>query len=85
MPIAKCGNIHSKHSAKEQILEEQVDPEWYNDYVIFPDKMRINEVYAIDYSFRNDVKYLWQTMLRFVVTHSADNANHGNQNERAAA
>lgn len=46
---------------EEEILANQKDPEKYNREVIWPEKVRINLEYFRDYSFRKDVKIIWNT------------------------
>lgn len=36
--------------------------QWYNDEVIYPDKVRINVDYYYNYSFFNDIKIIFQTV-----------------------
>ena len=36
--------------------------QWYNDEVIYPDKVRINVAYYQNYSFFNDIKIIFQTL-----------------------
>lgn len=36
---------------------------WYNDHVIFPDKVRINRYYLHHYSFWTDIKMIFATVL----------------------
>lgn len=36
---------------------------WYNDNVIFPDKVRINRYYLHHYSFWTDIKMIFATVL----------------------
>ena len=51
-----------KYRDEETILAEQADPERYNDDVIFPDKVRINRDYVLNYRFRDDLLYIWRTL-----------------------
>lgn len=53
-----------KYRDEEQILAGQVDPETYNDNVIWPDKVAINRRYYLDYRLRDDFRYIWQTLVR---------------------
>ena len=53
-----------KYRDEEQILAAQVDPETYNDIVIWPDKVAINRRYYLDYRLRDDFRYIWQTLVR---------------------
>jgi lipopolysaccharide/colanic/teichoic acid biosynthesis glycosyltransferase len=47
-----------KYKYEEQLLAQQPDPEWYNDHVIWPDKVRINSSYIKDWGFWKDVEWL---------------------------
>ena len=65
-----------KYRNEEQLIAEYVkqakadgDPrledeiaEWYNDKVIYPDKVRINVEYYRHYSFFNDIKIIFRTL-----------------------
>ena len=42
--------------------EEEI-AQWYNDEVIYPDKVRINVEYYHNYSFFNDIKIIIQTIV----------------------
>jgi lipopolysaccharide/colanic/teichoic acid biosynthesis glycosyltransferase len=52
-----------KYRNEEQILAVQDDPLIYNDTVIFPDKVRINTEYVVNYSFGKDLLYLFRTLV----------------------
>lgn len=56
------GPASLKYRHEEEILATQRDPRVFNDRVLFPDKLRINEAYVRDYRFVTDVKYLWETV-----------------------
>ena len=47
---------------EEQLLAQQDDPEAYNRKVIWPEKVRLNREYVENYSFRQDIKYILQTL-----------------------
>ena len=47
---------------EEQLLAQQDDPEAYNREVIWPEKVRLNREYVENYSFRQDIKYIFQTL-----------------------
>ncbi len=49
---------------EEELLAQQDDPEKYNDEVIFPDKVKINLNYIYNYSFGNDLYYIFQTIFQ---------------------
>ena len=40
---------------------------WYNDHVIYPDKVRLNCYYYRHYSFRKDIEMLFATVLGFKI------------------
>jgi lipopolysaccharide/colanic/teichoic acid biosynthesis glycosyltransferase len=62
------GPASIKYRREEQILASQADPHDYNDLVIFPDKLRINEEYVAGFRFLSDLHYLWQTVLPFAAS-----------------
>lgn len=47
---------------EEEILAQQLDPQRYNDEVIYPDKVRINLDYIQNWRFRDDILYICQTI-----------------------
>lgn len=47
---------------EEELLALQVDPQKYNDEVIYPDKVRINLEYIQNWRFRDDLRYIWKTV-----------------------
>ncbi len=53
-----------KYRNEEELLTEVDDPECYNAEVIWPDKVRINLEYVDDWSFKRDISYILQTVLR---------------------
>lgn len=52
-----------KYSNEEKILALHKDPVWYNDKVIFPDKVRINLWYLKNRTFLMDLKIMVFTIL----------------------
>jgi len=48
---------------EETLLSQQEDPEFYNDHVIYPDKVQINLNYIRNWRFRDDLKYIFQTII----------------------
>jgi len=48
---------------EEDLLAEQSDPERYNRAVIYPEKIRLNRAYIDNYGFRNDLGYIWKTLV----------------------
>ncbi len=47
-----------KYKGEEKLLLEQENPQIYNDTVIWPDKVKINKEYVVNWSFMQDLKYL---------------------------
>ena len=47
-----------KYRHEEELLAKQPHPEWYNDHVIWPDKVKINCCYIKNWSFWKDVEWL---------------------------
>lgn len=56
------GPASIKYRHEETLLSATADPDWYNDHVIWPDKVRINREYFANYSLLGDIKYLLQTI-----------------------
>lgn len=52
-----------KFRDEEKLLAAQSDPERYNREVIYPEKVRLNREYVENYSFWQDIKYIFQTIL----------------------
>ena len=48
----------------DQRSEEEI-ARWYNDEVIYPDKVRINVDYYRNYTFFNDIKIIFQTIFSY--------------------
>lgn len=53
-----------KYRNEEKLLADQVDPEHYNKYVIYPDKVAINLRYIKEWSFTKDLVYIVRTAVR---------------------
>ena len=53
-----------KYRDEGELLQSQADPQRYNDNIIYPDKVRINKEYVMNYSFINDVKYILKTIFK---------------------
>jgi len=58
-----------KYLYEEEALARQPNPEQYNREVIFPDKVRLNRAYVENYSFWNDLKYIFKTFQRIKYHH----------------
>lgn len=53
-----------KYINEEEILAKVDDPDRYDNEVIFPDKVRINLEYLDHWSFTQDLRILWCTLIR---------------------
>ena len=52
-----------KYRNEEELLATVANPQQYNDEVIYPDKVRLNRYYAEHYSFIEDIKMIFCTVL----------------------
>ncbi len=57
------GPAQLAYKNEEEILSNQNDSVKYNDEIIWPDKVRINQEYIEDYSFFKDIYYIWKTIV----------------------
>lgn len=53
-----------KYRDEERLLAMVKDPERHNAEVLFPDKLRINTEYVLNYSLINDFRYIWRTVFK---------------------
>jgi len=53
-----------KYANEEKILASVIDPEKYNDEIIFPDKVSINLDYMDNWSLLLDIKIILRTVFR---------------------
>lgn len=58
------GPASIKYAREEEFLARQEDPIKYNDEIIFPDKVRINKEYVLNWNFWRDIVYIWQTLFK---------------------
>ena len=56
------GPASLKYRNEEELLAKQANPQEYNDFVIYPDKVRINLFYLKHYSFIMDIKIIIATV-----------------------
>ena len=56
------GPASIKYRDEEELLAQQEDPKWYNDNVIWPDKVKINLDYLDNWSFLDDIKLIFKTV-----------------------
>lgn len=57
------GPASIKYKDEETLLSTAEDPVWFNDHVIWPDKVRINREYFVNYSLLHDLVYIFKTIL----------------------
>lgn len=57
------GPASLKYRNEEELLAKQVNPQKYNDEVLFPDKVKINLEYLDNWSFWLDIKIIIYTIL----------------------
>ena len=53
-----------KYANEEELLGQKEDSIFYNDTVIFPDKVNMNLEYYYNNSFCGDIKIIWKTIFR---------------------
>jgi len=56
------GPASLKYKHEEEILSSATNPELYNDTIIWPDKVKINIDYVLNYTFRKDIEYIIKTI-----------------------
>jgi len=57
------GPASIKYRNEEELLAQQPNPKAYNDNVIWPDKVKINLEYLDNWSFIEDIKLIFKTIL----------------------
>lgn len=58
------GPAQLKYRYEEEILSNVNDPIKYNDEIIWPDKVKINVEYVKNWSFTQDLIYMFQTVFK---------------------
>lgn len=58
--ITGPASLHFRN--EEELLARQPNPQFYNDHVIYPEKIRLNRQYVEEYSFAKDIVYILQTI-----------------------
>jgi len=56
------GPASIKYKNEEEILSLQENPQYYNDTIIWPDKVKINKAYINEWSLKSDIKYIVKTV-----------------------
>ena len=66
--------LESRYLPKAQIaaMSDQELAEWYNDHVIYPDKVRLNCYYYRHYSFAKDIQMIVCTVLGKKMTYAGE-------------
>lgn len=62
LPPAITGPASLKYKNEEEILAQQKEPERYNKEVIWRDKVAINRAYITQWSLRQDIIYIIETI-----------------------
>lgn len=58
------GPASIKYANEEEILQKQADKKYYNDHIIWPDKVQINKEYYEECSLLKDIFYIYKTFFR---------------------
>ncbi|MGN6802068.1 MAG: sugar transferase [Ginsengibacter sp.] len=56
------GPASLKYANEEELLASVEEPKWYNDHIIFPDKVKINLNYYYHHSIVTDIKLIFRTL-----------------------
>ena len=56
------GPASIKYRNEEELLAQQDDSKWYNDNVIWPDKVKINLQYLEHWTFLGDIQLIFETL-----------------------
>ena len=66
------GPASLKYRDEEFILAQQENPQEYNDKVIYPDKVRLNLYYLDNYSFIDDIRMIFATVLGKKISYAGE-------------
>mgnify|MGYP006074769369 CR=1 FL=1 len=55
-----------KYADEEKTLNKQADPKKYNDFTIFPDKVKLNLDYYYNHTFFVDLFIIWKTLKHYL-------------------
>jgi len=66
------GPASLKYRNEEEILATVDNPQQYNDFIIFPDKVRINRYYLHHYSFWMDLRIIIATVLNKKINYDGE-------------
>lgn len=73
----KCGK-HDKIKTIKNLpdfssMSDQEIAVWYNDHIIYPDKVRLNCYYYRNYSFIKDIQMIFATVLGWKISYAGEN------------
>lgn len=66
------GPASVKYRDEEALLAASTNPEWVNENVVWPDKVRVNLEYLATWSLRSDIKWMLLTVFPVSKTASID-------------
>ena len=72
----KCGKNEKIKTIKDapdfSTMSDQEIAVWYNDYIIYPDKVRLNCYYYRNYSFVKDIQMIFATVLGWKISYAGE-------------
>lgn len=73
----KCGKLEKIKAMKDlpdfSTMADQEIAVWYNDHIIYPDKVRLNCYYYRNYSFIKDIQMIFATVLGWKISYAGEN------------
>ena len=72
----KCGKNEQIKAIKDapffSAMSDQEIAVWYNDHIIYPDKVRLNCYYYRNYSFIKDIQMIFATVLGWKISYASE-------------
>ena len=72
----KCGKNEKIKAMKDlpdfSTMSDQEIAVWYNDHIIYPDKVRLNCYYYRNYSFIKDIQMIFATVLGWKISYAGE-------------
>jgi lipopolysaccharide/colanic/teichoic acid biosynthesis glycosyltransferase len=72
----KCGKNEKIKAIKDSpdfsVMSDQEIAVWYNDHIIYPDKVRLNCYYYRNYSFVKDIQMIFATVLGWKISYAGE-------------
>lgn len=72
----KCGKNEKIKTIKDtpdfSVMSDQEIAIWYNDHIIYPDKVRLNCYYYRNYSFVKDIQMIFATVLGWKISYAGE-------------